>query len=416
MSITTRTLDTESQQPVLSEEQKKQNVIRVVALGWSVVELLGRCFTLKLPTPEKELENNWKGERMIMISPAFNSQKRLKALVCFVQSIVEKLDLIDGQDDLDKCVLDTLHTDIENLYSLDAKEKLDGKDKPLLAQINKCLFSWDIKIRERLQNKSEQFRNNYDYVNAYMVGKSFAALRWYQELPVEKQDGSASIPESISLATSIDDCFLATLEERVQLLTPYLDTFAPLALATSIKRWEKALLKQKIFDSKGEVSPQMKHQADIWYDLLTAERDPVTYVAPSSVSWRYTSKVIFFALPYVFLGIVLALGITVLIAYLIGALWPSIAKVLNTSTTGTATITAIGTGFSLLAGIATSIPATKALWQWVTQKAQTGAESSSSVAVKSLVDVFWEAAQQDAINKATYVKHRGLAAQRSPGK
>jgi hypothetical protein len=403
MAITTRALNTESQQPVLSEEQKKQNVIRVVALGWSVVELLGRCFTLKLPTPEQKLKNNWNGERMIMISPAINSQKRLKALVCFVQSIVEKLDLIDGQDASDKCVLDTLHDNIEKLYLLDAR------DNTLLGQINECLFSWDIKIRERLQNKSEQFRNNYDYVNAYIVGKSFAALRWYHELPVEKQAGNASIPASIAPAISIDECFLATLEERVQLLTPYLDTFAPLALAKSIKRWEKALLKQKIFDSKGDISSQLKHQADIWYDLLTAERDPVTYVTPSSVSWRYTSKVIFFALPYVFLGIVLALGITVLIAYLIGALWPSIAKVLNTSTTGSATIAAIGTGFSLLAGIATSIPATKALWQWVTHRAQAGAESASSEAVKSLVDVFWEASQQDAINQATYVKHRGLS-------
>lgn len=414
MSITTNTPGTESQQSDPIEEQKKQNIIRAVALGWSLVELLGRCFTLILPTPEKGLEQNWDGERMIMISPAFNSQKRLKALVCFIQAIAEKLELIDGNNDSDRCALNTLVTKVENLYESDAK------DKPLLGEINECLFSWDMKIRERLQNKSQQFRNNYDYVNAYMVGKGFAALRWYHEFPLEKRHGNRRIPDSISLATSIDERFLVTLEERVQLLAPYLDKFAPLALATSIKTWRNSLLKQEIYDSSGEVSPTLQRQADIWYDLLTAERDPITYVLPSSISWRYTLRVIRFSLPYVMLGILLAVGITVLIAFFIGALWPSIAKTLNTSTTVTATVTAVGTGFSLLAGIGTAIPTTKALWQWVTQKAQggarPGAESALSEAGKSLIDVFWEAAQQDAINKATYVKHGGLSAKSSPEK
>jgi hypothetical protein len=62
MSITTNTPGTESQQSDPIEEQKKQNIIRAVALGWSLVELLGRCFTLMLPTPEKRLEQHWEQE------------------------------------------------------------------------------------------------------------------------------------------------------------------------------------------------------------------------------------------------------------------------------------------------------------------------------------------------------------------
>jgi hypothetical protein len=448
MSMTDEAQATESQQSALDKEkaQKKQDIVRVVALGWSLIELLGRCFSLDLPTPEEKLKNNWDGKRMIMISPAFNSQKRLQDLVGFVQTLVEKLESMDGSDktagsdnttgenEADKCFLGAIETNIKNLYLLGDEDTKVGKDKSLLGDINRCLFNWDIEIRQKLQNKSVQFRNNYDFMNAYMVGKGFAALRWYHEPPkgkqgwirrvfsplflyfqhlIRKRKESDTASDSISQATSIDDCFLATLQQRVQLLEPYLDTFAPLALAFTIKHWKKALVKQKIFARNKHVSSKLQDQADIWYDLLTAERDPMTYVTPSAISWRYTRKVLFFALPYVFLGIVLALGITVLIAYLIGKLWPLITSALNTSPTGSATLSAIGTGFSLLAGIASSIPATKALWQWVTARTQASAENASSKAAKSLVDVFWEAAQQDAINKAIYVRHRRLHVQKS---
>jgi hypothetical protein len=448
MSMTAEAQATESQPGALDKEkadkekaQKKQDIVRVVALGWSLIELLGRCFALEIPTPEKELEEKkWDGERMIMISPAFNSQKRLQDLVRFVQTLVEQLKLMDGKDHTtgknktDTCFLGTIETNINDLYLLGDEDKKAGKEKPLLGGINECLFNWDIEIRQKLQNNSKQFRNNYDFMNAYMVGKGFAALRWYHEPPkgkqgwirrvfsplflyfqhlIRKRKESDTASDSISQATSIDDCFLATLQQRVQLLEPYLDTFAPLALAFTIKHWKKALVKQKIFARNKHVSSKLQDQADIWYDLLTAERDPMTYVTPSAISWRYTRKVLFFALPYVFLGIVLALGITVLIAYLIGKLWPLITSALNTSPTGSATLSAIGTGFSLLAGIASSIPATKALWQWVTARTQASAENASSKAAKSLVDVFWEAAQQDAINKAIYVRHRRLHVQKS---
>ncbi|HEX6479083.1 MAG TPA: hypothetical protein VF043_09580 [Ktedonobacteraceae bacterium] len=447
MSRTIEDLRAESQQDDPTEEQKKQNVINALALGWSLVELLGRCFTLKLPTPEKELEKDWDGERMIMISPAFNSQKRLKALVCFIRSIAEKLDLTDKKNDTDICTLDTLVKYVETLYGLEACD--DPRRKEFLGKINQGLFLWDIKIRERLQTKSGQFRNNYDYVNAYMVGKGFAALRWYHEVLSGKQDGIKRIPgeilqhsaqalnrakaamggdsrdrkppesntnrqgitDSMSLATSVDEKFLAMLEERVQLLAPYLDKFAPLALATSIEYWRDSILKQKIYDSSKEVSPELQRQADIWYDLLTAQRDPITYVTPSHVTWRYTLKVIRFSLPYIIVGIFLALGITGLIAFLIGHFWPPIAQSLNASTTVISTTTAVGTGFSLLAGIGTAIPTVKALWQWVTQRAQAGARPGAERVLgdagKSLIDVFWESAQQEAINKATCVNHSG---------
>src|SRR5437764_1819532 len=80
-----------SQQDDLTEEHKKQYVLNAAALGWSLIELLGRCFTLVLPTPEQKLEKlGWPGDRMVIISPAFNSEKRLKALVCFIRSLIKK--------------------------------------------------------------------------------------------------------------------------------------------------------------------------------------------------------------------------------------------------------------------------------------------------------------------------------------
>ena len=85
-------------------------------------------------------------------------------------------------------------------------------------------------------------------------------------------------------------------------------------------------------------------------------------------------------------------------------------KTFSASTTVISTVTIIGTGFSLLAGIGTALPTVKALWQWVTQKVQAGAEpgvgGEPSDAGRSLVNVFWEAAQQAAINNKTCVKRR----------
>ena len=57
MLETNPTPSAESHHDDPTEEQKKQNVLSAVALGWSFFELLGRCFTLKLPTPEKRLED-----------------------------------------------------------------------------------------------------------------------------------------------------------------------------------------------------------------------------------------------------------------------------------------------------------------------------------------------------------------------
>ena len=221
MSMTAQAQATESQLNDSDKEkaQKKQDIVRVVALGWSLVELLGRCFALDLPTPEQELnEKDWDGERMIMISPAFNSQKRLQDLVRFVQTLVENLKWMDGKDQTaasntaagknktDECFLGTIKSKIDTLYLLNRKDKEEGKDKPLLRDINKCLFYWDIKIREKLQNNSDQFRNNYDFMNAYMVGKGFAALRWYHEPPKEKQEENDTESDSISLENGRASC------------------------------------------------------------------------------------------------------------------------------------------------------------------------------------------------------------------
>jgi sensor histidine kinase YesM len=120
-------------------------------------------------------------------------------------------------------------------------------------------------------------------------------------------------------------------------------------------------------EKEKEVSPELQRQADVWYDLLTAQCDPTTYVTPSHVTWRYTLKVIRFSLPYIIVGIILAAVITLLIAFLIGHFWPPIAEILKASTTVISTTTAMGTGFSLLAGIGTAIPTFNHVVHQITQ-------------------------------------------------
>src|SRR5437588_2183816 len=90
--------ETASKQNEPTEEQKT-TVISAAALGWSLIELLGRCYTITLPTPEKKAEDEkWTGEKMVIISPAITSQKSLMALICFIQSLIEKLQLTDEEN------------------------------------------------------------------------------------------------------------------------------------------------------------------------------------------------------------------------------------------------------------------------------------------------------------------------------
>jgi len=396
MLETTTTPSTELHQDDPMEEQKKQNVLSAVALGWSLFELLGRCFTLQLPTPEKQLENKgWHGENMEIISPALNSQKRLKALVYFIHTLVKKLELNDS--DMNKLIKEVEEfCDLDPASCPNIKEEINKQR----GQINRFIFLWDMKIREELQNKCERLLNTYDYVNAYMIGKSFAALRWY--LP-EEQNGTKKI---------FDERYLEMLEEHVQLMAPYLYKFAPLALANSLKDWRASILKRELCHSNGEVSLALQHQADIWYVLLTAARDPITYVTPSAVKWRYMLGIVLFSLPYIILSILLVLAITALFAFLMAALWLPIARAFNIDQVVTSTIAAVGTGFSLLAGIGTTLPIVKVLWQLVTQKMRTWTEQSAETKLndtgRSLIDMFWEAAQQEAIHKATCVKHKKM--------
>ena len=367
-------------------EEQIADVISAVALGWSLIELLGRCFTIILPTPEKiAADKMWTGEKMIIISPTITSQKSLMSLIYFIQSLIKKLQLTDNENNT--CILCDL---VQKLCDL-ASDK-DPMVARFRGNINCHLFQWDLQIRENLQKNSTQLRNTYDLVNAYMVGKSFAALRWYDE----KAQGQV-LGEQKDVFNAR---YFATLRDRVQLMAPYLFKFAPLALANSLEGWKNPISSREICPEESE---ELHKQADIWYELLTAERDPITYVTPSSVSWRYSLRVVRFSLPFVVLGIVLVLVLTALFFILIGFLWAPIVSVLNVNQIVSSTAAVFKTGISLLAGIGVALPTVKSLWQLVIQKGQ---KEVNQGAGKALTDVFWEVAQQVVINNATTVDYQ----------
>ncbi|WP_201389951.1 hypothetical protein [Ktedonobacter sp. SOSP1-85] len=463
---------------VLTKEQRKEQILSAAALGWSLVELLGRCFSLELPTPEHEAERNWAkkegaGTHMIIIPPTITSQKGLHALVCFIQALVRKLPL----PILDDCsYIQYLDAVIDRLCQLD--EKAGNEYHRSLTCINEQLFEWDKKIREHLQSMSGQFENTYDCVNAYMVGKSFAALRWYlpetrdatngahngadkrkedsrpfgglgkalfamssrvpsgevapahrllaeewrtqketrgqmrdaTQLPFE--EGSPQLEQHVPF--QFDARYFSMLEERMQLMAPYVHEFTPLALVKTLEHWKSPILKRKIYSSKdSEVSLQLQEQADVWYVLLTASRDPTTYVMPSRIAWHYMLRVIVFSLPYVGLGILLAgiitlmvVGIIGFVAFLIGVFWPSVAHFLHTNPI----VTTVGAGFALLTGIGTALPTVTTLLQLgirnVHSRAEPNAEKELRQARRSCANMLWEAAQQKAINEKVVVKYK----------
>jgi hypothetical protein len=260
--------------------------------------------------------------------------------------------------------------------------------------INERLYFWDIMIREALQKKSDDPQDSYVYVNAFMVGRSFAALRWYYG-----QKGLANETRDILNADS-----LKRLSEHVKLMDSSLRPYAALALANSLEHWGTAILESRVDPTK---CPELQLQTVIWHDLLIGDRLPTTYVAPSSVTWRYTLRVIAFSLPIILLGILLAAGITFLIAFLLGNFWLPSIKELNNNSTFTSIETAIGAGFALLAGIGTAFPTVKTVWDWATKKVKTNIDTGADAIVTSvgsaLGSMFWDAAQQHAIDKATYV-------------
>lgn len=388
----------------------KQTVVDAAALGWSLVELLGRCFLLAQLSPAEQQAYNasWKGDLLEILPPVRSPRQQIMAITSYIGALAKTLGVISCTITLsdDNCkdqpCFEVLRQQIEVLCKHNFDPHIDGQFSTVRGRINQLVMHWDLKIRDEIQQKDPSAYNMY--LNAYMVGNSFAALRWYTGLehihstPIDIQPQS---PGRVFDKQSLD-----RLSEHVQLLAPFLSPFAAISLANSLDYWGKAFLENPdSFRDDAEVRNQLTHQATIWHDILTGSRDPITYVTPSSIAWRYTLHVLLIALPMLLAGLAIAIGITLLLLFLLGLIGPTLVRMYHANTTTTTIVTSIGTGLAFLAGIVAAFPTLGKLGQWVIDKIETNADKNADPAItqaaSSLADTVWQILQQNTINKST---------------
>jgi hypothetical protein len=408
-----------------------QTVRNAAAFGWALTELISRCFMLQAysDADEQARQQVWSGTGLHILRPIRTDRQQIYAVFFSVKSLAQEIKL-DGQVDqeaisiLGKYLSDDPNkpVDVTGKSYVDLiKENIDSlshSNDPTIpmkfrGRINGLLEYWDTVIFEQLQGISNDPAKASACINAYLIGRSLSSLRWdFVDVDIHQlprygppDKKPAEILKSVQLQILTEDS-LSRLCQHVQLMGQSLPDFAGIALSNSTEQWGNALLQSKVSGS-AVAKAKLKEQAIIWHDLLTGSRDPKSYVDPSNVGWRYTLKMFQFLLPYIGLGILLSAIIIVVFLFLLGFLWPLIVKAATNDKTLVSIVTTIGTGFALLTGIGAAIPPVGALWQWFTGKVQSSVDQSAGAAVSDapakLITMLWEAAQQEEINKATYI-------------
>lgn len=274
----------------------QQAVSHAAALGWSMAELLGRCFMLKDVQPG---ELDWSGDKVMLLQEIYTPREKIRALMAHIRFLTHVLDvsscLIDDESDPDNTrpYVDVLeeHVKLLTKHNTDAqtREQLRGK-------VNEHLFFWDLLIHEMLQDRATTIPK------AYVVGRSLAGLRWYFGLRDKAPD----------------EAFMKKVcNEYIPLLQPYVSPFAPGALSYSLEPWWNAISGGQVqSDPEGAGPIELQKQSDIWYSLMTCERDALSY-APLITERRYIWRVLRVSWPMFIIGAVALVVILGLLLFVI---------------------------------------------------------------------------------------------------
>src|SRR5258708_8763461 len=257
--------------------------------------------------------------------------------------------------------------------------------------------------------------------------------------PNERYNGQNG-PSSNAL---LREATLDKLLDHLQSISSYLPPLVLQALEYSLVRWGKTILKypsvwrelaamqdNKIHsnedskkndaqsrqsescDKQKNIKLNMKRasikQAIIWHDLLTDERDPTTFIQPSAINRRYFRKILLHSIPYLLVGLFVAVVVAFLIVYLQRLLSIPVTGAPNATTqsvTDTISITIVS--------IVSTIPFVRTIWIWGSKtttdfigKYENAIVSRISTAEKDALTLLWQRAQQEAINAKTFVTPR----------
>ena len=355
-------------------QQLTQQVRTSAALGWSLAELLGRCFQLKgEPVPEDGWV--WDGTKLKTLPEIHTPREKIRSLMEHIVFLAGVLDVSslkiehEGDPQDTQLYMDVLMVLIKKICSgrFDAGETYQS----ILGAINERLYFWDLKIHDTLQNQHSVVHK------AYLVGRTLAKLRWYFGL----------LETTLDQKTLDDVC-----DQYVPLMALYLYPFTPAALENSIRPWGQAILNGQVKPGPDGYAPlALSQQAHTWYSLITGGLNPLSFVDPSTEGRRYLWRMLRVAWPLLLIGLLTLLVIIAVVVVVV-----VIYK--NQVIAGVAAIA----GVLALAG--TSHSATSNVGGLLR-----GAPAQAGSAVKfSLAESVWHSTQQRAINEAVFVVPAGM--------
>jgi hypothetical protein len=278
----------------------QQTVGNAAELGWGITELLGRCFALKEAPPAKL---DWTADKLVAFQENYTPREKIRALIVYIRFLADSLDLSlssidnEGDSEEDKLYIDVLEETVRKFIQHDLPTSGETREQ-LREQINERLFFWDLKIHDTLQSRPTVVHKSY------LVGRSLASLRWYIGLQDKMPD---------------NDFMLKICNEYVPLMQPHLSTFASGALTNSLDPWWKQISGNLVKPGPdGEAPEGLKKQADIWYSLVTNEREALSYAHPTTKDrQRYIWRVLQLYLPYFLIGGLLVVILVILLIVII---------------------------------------------------------------------------------------------------
>ena len=347
----------------------QQTVYNAAELGWTIAELLGRCFLLQ---DEQPVERDWTGGKLVVPQEIYTPREKIRALVERIHFLADSLGVsscvIDHENDPDnnRPYIDVLSETVKLLSQHNLDMAAEVTREQLRGKINERLFFWDLKIHDMLQDRPTVV------FKAYIVGRSLSALRWYIGL----QD------------KMLNDGFMEKISnEYIPMLQPYVSPFTPGALQSSIEPWWKAISSGQVQPGPdGEAPPELHKQTDIWYSLLTRERNALSYIPPSIVNRRYIWKVLQVYWPVFLAGGLGLLLILALLLFVIISQFNLIAK----------EVTAV-------AGLLTLLGVFHSVVNIVGNIMQRAVSEATGTFRGSVIDTIRNSTLQEAINKAIFI-------------
>ena len=344
----------------------QQAINAAAALGWGIAELLGRCFVLK---EAQSTDSDWSGDKLIRFQEMYTSREKLRALIVYIRFLADSLGVSsyvfsDEQDpDNTKPYIEVLEEEVKLL----TQHNLDSANGVILrGKINEHLFFWDLNILDTLQDRATAIPKSY------LVGRSLADLRWNLGLPDK----------------TIDDDFMKKIySDYLPLLQPYISPFASSSLSNSFELWWNAISSGQVQTVPVEDPPQaLQQQADIWFSLVTNEREALSYAPASAENRGYLLKVMQVFWPLLVGGIIVLVLVVALLVFLIVSNLNIVTK----------EITAI-------IGLLTAFGITNSLGHTIGGIFQKAVSDVTGTVRGSVIDNIKHSTQQMAVNQATFI-------------